>query len=116
MSTSFVIGNSGRSRSSGITIRLQRTDESRWWCYQGYWRSLNGNVINAIACVGNAIACITYVTRYIGIVATYIAIVTTNMTNAICYIGIATGQVKGVSVKWFVAKGALRNRSNVLPE
>lgn len=50
--------------------------------------------------------------RYIGIVATYIAIVTTNMTNAIRHLSIATGQVNGMSVKCFVAKGVLRARNN----
>lgn len=69
----------------GIITRLQRMEESRWWCCHGYWPSLNENVINAIACVGNAIACITNVTRYIGIVATYIAIVTTTITNVTRY-------------------------------
>jgi hypothetical protein len=86
--------------------------DQHWWCCQGYWQSLNGNVINAITCVGNEITYMANAIRYIGIVATYIAIVTTNMTNAIRHLSIATGQVNGMSVKCFVAKGVLRARNN----
>lgn len=87
-------------------------EESRWWCCQGYWLSLNEKVINAVACVGNAIAYRTNVTRYIGIVSTYNAIVTPTITNVTRYIGIVAGQVNGTRIKCFVVKGALRTGSN----